>query len=189
MDALWPEFDPSDALNSLNQTVYFLRRVFEPEYKEDLSPGYVHHESDVIWLDTELVTARSQLCLAAIRILPANPSPGEVADLSQMYLAPFALDFAYEEWASDYRSSLHASYLQVIEKAVAADTASGYFERGIGLARRALDLSPQADQIELSLLRLLRLNGSHSAAAEQYNHYAATHRETYGVEPPALESL
>ena len=55
MDALWPEFDPGDALNSLNQTVYFLRRVFEPDYKDDLSPGYVHHDSDVIWLDTDLV--------------------------------------------------------------------------------------------------------------------------------------
>ncbi len=26
MEALWPEFDPADALNSLNQTVYFLRQ-------------------------------------------------------------------------------------------------------------------------------------------------------------------
>ena len=59
MDALWPEFDPADALNSLNQTVYFLRRVFEPEYKDDLSPGYVRHESDVIWLDGDLVESRS----------------------------------------------------------------------------------------------------------------------------------
>ena len=124
-----------------------------------------------------------------IRAMPSTPTPRDVADLSREYSAPFALDFAYEEWASDYRSSLHASYLQVIEKAVSADTSSGHFERGIGLARRALDLSPEADQIELSLLRLLRLNGSHSAAAEQYSHYAATHRETYGIEPPALESL
>ena len=60
MDALWPEFDPSDALNSLNQTVYFLRRIFEPAYKDDLSPGYVHHESDVIWLDEGLIGCRSQ---------------------------------------------------------------------------------------------------------------------------------
>ena len=29
LDALWPELDPVDALNSLNQTVYFLRRVLE----------------------------------------------------------------------------------------------------------------------------------------------------------------
>jgi DNA-binding SARP family transcriptional activator len=99
------------------------------------------------------------------------------------------LDFAYEEWATDFRTSLHSSYLQVIEKAVESDTINGHFERGIGLARRALDLTPEADQIELSLLRLYRLNGSHSAAAEQYAHYAATMRETLGVEPPSLESL
>ncbi len=118
-----------------------------------------------------------------------EPSPSEVAELSRSYLGPFALDFAYEEWAADYRTSLHSTYLQVIEKAVVSDTASGHFERGIGLARRALDLTPEADQIELSLLRLYRLNGSHSAAAEQYAHYAAVVREALGVEPPSLESL
>ena len=60
---------------------------------------------------------------------------------------------------------------------------------GSDLARRALDLTPEADQIELSLLRLYRLSGSHSAAAEQYAHYAAVLRDHLGVEPPALESL
>ena len=70
-----------------------------------------------------------------------------------------------------------------------ATLASGHFERGIDLARRALEFSPDADQIELSLLRLLRLNGSHTAAAEQYSHYAAAQRETYGIEPPALDTL
>ena len=39
MDALWPEFDPADALNSLNQTVYFLRRVFEPALQGRPIPG------------------------------------------------------------------------------------------------------------------------------------------------------
>ena len=75
MDALWPEFDPGDALNSLNQTVYFLRRVFEPDYKDDLSPGYVHHDSDVIWLDTDLVSSRSQMSLALMRSLAVDPQP------------------------------------------------------------------------------------------------------------------
>ena len=51
LDALWPELDPMDALNSLNQTVYFLRRVLEERYVDDLSPGYLHHDSDLIWLD------------------------------------------------------------------------------------------------------------------------------------------
>ena len=59
LDALWPELDPVDALNSLNQTVYFLRRVLEEPYVDDLSPGYLHHDSDLIWLDSELVSSRS----------------------------------------------------------------------------------------------------------------------------------
>jgi ATP/maltotriose-dependent transcriptional regulator MalT/DNA-binding SARP family transcriptional activator len=189
MDALWPEFDPADALNSLNQTVYFLRRVFEPEYKDDLSPGYVHHESDVIWLDAELVRSHSQDCLELIRRIAADPAPTEVMLLAASYAAPFALDFSYEEWASAHRVSLHAAYLQVMEWAVADDTANGHFERGIDLARRALTVSPDADQIEVSLLRLYRLSGSHAAAAEQYEHYAAAMRETFGIDPPALESL
>ncbi len=60
LDALWPELDPLDALNSLNQTVYFLRRVLEEDYVDDLSPGYIHHDSELIWLDQELVSSRSE---------------------------------------------------------------------------------------------------------------------------------
>lgn len=189
MDALWPNLDPEDALNSLNQTVYFLRRVIEPAYKDDLSPGYVRHESDVIWLDGELVDSQSRRCLSRIRGLSVSPEPAEVAELADLYVGQFALDFAYEEWASGFRSSLHSSYLQVMERAVADDTESGHFKRGIDLARRALDLSPESDQVELSLLRLYRLSGSHAAAAEQYAHYAAAMRENFGIEPPSFESL
>ena len=99
LDALWPELDPNDALNSLNQTVYFLRRVLEEQYVDDLSPGYIHHESDLIWLDTELVTSRSNQCRSLIKSLPPTPSPDQVGQLVDAYQGRFALDFEYEEWA------------------------------------------------------------------------------------------
>ena len=99
------------------------------------------------------------------------------------------MDFAYEDWAVSYRETLHASYLQVVESAVAADLATGHFQRGISIARRALSVDPDADEIELSLLRLLRATGAHAAATEQYAHYAATLRDGLGVEPPPLEAL
>jgi DNA-binding SARP family transcriptional activator len=189
LDALWPDLDPDVALNSLNQTVYFLRRVFEPKYKEDWSPGYVHHSSDVVWLDADLISSRSSRCWALIRGLTADPSPDEVDALSATYSGPFALDFAYEEWAVPYRDTLHAAYLQVIEKAVVRDTASGHFERGVRLARRALELDADAEQIELALLRLYARSGAHAAAAEQYSHYSAMVRRELGVEPLSFESL
>ena len=32
LEALWPDLEPVVAVNSLNQTIYFLRRAFEPGY-------------------------------------------------------------------------------------------------------------------------------------------------------------
>jgi DNA-binding SARP family transcriptional activator len=189
LDALWPDFDPSDALNSLNQTIYFLRRVFEPAFLEDLSPGYLNHEGDLVWLDQDLVNSRSQLCWNLIRSLPPEPSSAAVAALSETYEGPFVLDFAYEEWAAAYRANLQSSYLQIVERSVHADIESGHFDRGIVLARRALAACPDADSIELSLLRLYKLSGSHAAAAEQYGHYSAWVRDSLGMEPPSLDSL
>jgi DNA-binding SARP family transcriptional activator len=189
LDALWPELDPLDALNSLNQTVYFLRRVLEEHYVDDLSPGYLHHDSDLIWLDTELVTSRSNDCRRLIKSFPASPSPDQVNLLVESYGGRFALDFEYEEWASPYRDWLHASYLEIVERALSEDIETGHFDRGINLGRRVLDIDPNAEHVEVSLLRLYRASGAHAAAAEQYSHYASAMREQLGVEPPALESL
>ena len=189
LDALWPDSEPGVALNSLNQTIYFLRRVFEPSYREDMSPGYLRHESDVVWLDRTLVSSRSQLCSDYIRTLGPRPSPEEVAQLTSMYRAQFALDFTYEEWAVAHRDMLHASFLQIVESAVASDMATGHWDRGIVNARRGLAVDADAEQIEASLVRLLRLSGAHAAAAEQYAHYSAVLKEGLGIEPPPLDAL
>ena len=189
LDGLWPELEPDVAVNSLNQTVYFLRRVIEPTFSEEVTPGYVHHDSDVVWLDSELITSRSIRTRAAIRMVESDPSPTNVEQLSETYRGRFALDFAYEEWAVAYRDSMHAAYLEIIEKAVIADTNGGSFDRAIGLARRAIEVDPDAEEIELSLLKLYRRTGAHAAAAEQYAHYAAMLRNDLGLEPPPLESL
>jgi DNA-binding SARP family transcriptional activator len=189
LEALWPDLSPQVAVNSLNQTIYFLRRVFEPDYKEELSPEYVHHDSDVLWLDQDLVSSRSALCWSLLRRLRAPANPEDVEALCDLYGGRFALDFAYEDWAVAYRDALHAAFLQVIETAVAEDMRTGHFDRGVSIARRALEVDSEAEQIELSLLRLYRRSGAHAAAAEQYAHYAAMLRTELGVEPPPLDSL
>lgn len=189
LEALWPDLDPLDAVNSLNQTVYFLRRVLEKDYVDDLSPGYLHHDADMIWLDRELVASRSNQCRNVLKDLPASPTPDQVLGLADRYVGRFALDFEYEEWASPFRDWLHASFLEVVERAVTGDIASGHFDRGIKLARRVLDIDPTLDRVEVFLLKLYRASGAHTAAAEQYGHYAAVMRDQLGIEPPPLESL
>jgi len=189
LEALWPDLDPLDAVNSLNQTVYFLRRVLEEDYVDDLSPGYVHHDSDLIWLDPDLVKSRSNECRRLVKGLPSSPGPSAVAALVDEYNGRFALDFEYEEWAAPYRDWLHASFLEIVERAVTSDIETGHYERGITLARRVLDIDPAAEQVEGSLLRLYRSSGAHAAAAEQYGHYADMLRDQFGLEPPPLEAV
>ena len=169
--------------------VYFLRRVLEENYVDDLSPGYLRHDGDIVWLDGDLVTSRSNECRRLIKALPGVPTPEQVERLVDSYKGRFALDFEYEEWAVPYRDWLHAAFLEVVERALASDLETGHFHRGIPIARRVLDIDPDAEHIELSLLRLYRSSGAHSAAAEQYEHYATSLRDQLGVEPPPLESL
>src|SRR4029079_11452270 len=95
LDALGRDLDPEVAVNSLNQTIYFLRRVFEEAYSDDLTPGYVHHDSDVVWLDPDLFSGSTGACNVTNRELPPKPSPDEVDRLTRLYRGRFALDFEY----------------------------------------------------------------------------------------------
>jgi LuxR family maltose regulon positive regulatory protein len=188
IDSLWPENDPSSALNSLNQTVYFLRRVFEPEFRDDVSPGYVGQDGETVWLDDELVDSRSRRCQEIMRLMPGAPTPDQAVALATEYVGRFALDFAYEEWAATYRDALHAAYLRVVEHAIRLDLDTGHFSRGTFIAERAAEVDPDAEEVQVALVRLYRHSGAHAAAAEQYAHYARSMREL-GIEPPAFAEI
>ena len=145
--------------------------------------------SDLVWLDTGLVDSRSSQCEMLINSLSSPPTPDQLERLAGLYRDRFALDFAYEEWASSYRDSQHAAYLHAVEEGIRLDAATGHFRRGVALARGALAKDPAATELEEALLRLYRLDGAHGAAAEQYGHYSQTLREELEVEPPPLESF
>jgi DNA-binding SARP family transcriptional activator len=187
-DALWPDQDPASALNSLNQSVYFLRRVFEPDYRDEASPIYVGQDGETIWLDPDLVQCRSRRCGELVRAMPGDPTPQGALELAREYRGRFALDFAYEDWASGFRDILHASYLRVLERAIQIDLDTGHFTRGTFLAERATEVDPDADEIQLALVRLYRLSGAYAAAAEQYGRYSRTMQDL-GVEPRPLSEI
>jgi DNA-binding SARP family transcriptional activator len=120
--------------------------------------------------------------------MPSEATPEGSIALANHYSSRFALDFAYEEWATPYRDSLHAAYLRVMEQAVRSDIDSGHFARGTFLAERAAEVDPEAEEIQAALVRLYRLSGAHAAATEKYEHYSRAMREL-GIEPPAYSDM
>jgi DNA-binding SARP family transcriptional activator len=166
-----------------------LRQIFEPKADDDSSAGYLTSRADLIWLDPRLIQSRSSDCLRLIAAIRKDPSPELIAQLAESYTGRFAVDFMYDDWASAFRDALHASFLDRIERALVADTQAGSFERGLSVAPLAMQADPDAEQIELCLLRLYRRMGANAAAAEQHAHYSTVMREQLGLEPPPLESI
>ncbi len=189
LDALWPDNDPDQAVNSLHQTVYFLRRIIEPGYSDDLSPGYLNQDTELIWLDSELIASRSVRCKEQMRGLGPEPPIPAVLALAGEYRGKFALDFSYDDWASLHRDSLHAQYLEVMERAIAFSTSTGRFVEAMELSRALLETDPSLDQVEASLVKMYQLLGAHAAAAEQYQHYTTLVRDELGIEPPPLDQM
>jgi ATP/maltotriose-dependent transcriptional regulator MalT len=188
LEALWPEFSPEMGANSLHQAIYYVRRIFDPDYHEGISAGYLTFDGEIIALDPELVATDSSRCWRLLR----STRIGDVdaaESLVSLYQGRFAIDFSYEEWSIDYRETLHAAVLGQIEAAMASCRAPADLERAIGLGTTILRVDPDADAIELALLRVYKLAGRQAAAAEQYAHYAATLREELGVVPPSYDSI
>ncbi len=141
LDALWPELDPEIAVNSLNQTIYFLRT--------SARRGTIRTTSRQATSTTTLMWCGLILNLFQAEPWNAGSSFDEFPDaararttwrgLTLLYRGRFALDFEYEEWAAAYRDNLHATYLEIVERSVLDDFTSGHYDRGITVARRASD--------------------------------------------------
>ena len=190
LDGLWPEVDPEAALNSLHQTLYFLRRDIEPGYDDDYSAQYVHFEGDLLWLDRELVSAESAAFQQrASRALTSPDDLTEARAALAAYHGRFAPEFEYEEWATSWRDLLHGQYLHLAETLVGRLIREGKMLDAADLAVEVLRVDAGAEHLERELIWLYGTLGARSAAAEQYGHYADYQRTEYGVEPPTFDEI
>ena len=134
-----------------------------------------------------LFDSDSRACWRALRTTDRDPRL--IEDLLDLYVGRFAIDFAYEEWATDYRDHLHAAVLGRAEAAISSLAVAGDFDAAISVGHRVLAIDPEADGVELALLRNYKASGLHAAAAEQYSHYATYVRDALGVDPPSFDEI
>jgi two-component SAPR family response regulator len=187
---MWPELEPSSAANSLNQTLYFLRRDIEPDYEEAVSANYVHFEGELLWLDRELVAVESaRFFRSAIEIDPSDGPLGDTLDLLRMYVGRFAPEFEYEDWAIDWRDRLHASYLRLVARAQVRLLRLGRVDEALACTEHALAVDPGALGVRRAYVWLLGHAGAQAAASEQFRRYAMAHREEVGEDPGDLTEL
>jgi DNA-binding SARP family transcriptional activator len=189
LDELWPETDPNSASNSLNQSLYFLRREFDPWYEDDLSIDYVAVQGELVWLDSRLVTSDSAEFLAAAHVaMHDRLGPESALTVLMSYRGPFAPEFEYDDWAMSWRTKAHAAFLELSNTALddAVDRMDLVTARDI--ATHALDVDSENRDLESKLIWLYWHMGSRAAASAQYQHLASRDRLD-GLEPSPLQAI
>jgi DNA-binding SARP family transcriptional activator len=189
VEDLWPDGESSAALNSLNQSLYFIRREIDPWYEDDLSPEYVAYQSELVSLDPDLVLVDSGSFLTRSRQLMASDfSQTEATELLDRYRGQFCPEFEYEEWALGWRARVHAAYLDFAGRAIARLASASDYRSACDVALRVLCVDPDAEDIERKLVWLYWRSGARSSAQTHHAHLAARERDD-GLEPTPLEEM
>jgi DNA-binding SARP family transcriptional activator len=188
LDELWPDADPASASNSLNQSLYFLRRDIDPWYEDGLSIDYVHFEGDLVWLDVELTRVQSSSFLQSVRDARRGLAGDTATTTISSYTGRFAPEFEYDEWALGWRQRLHAEFLEIAGATMESFEVSGDLSSARDIAAHVLDIDSTAREIEQRLVRIYWRLGARSASLAQYEHLVSVDKAD-GLEPPSLREI
>ena len=189
VEDLWPEGETSAGLNSLNQSLYFIRREVDPWYEDDLSTEYFLYQSELVSLDPDLVKVDSADFVTRSRDLLSGPfTTDEAVELISRYRGQFSPEFEYEEWALAWRTRVHGAFLDFAGSAMVRLAERGELRVACDIALRVLRVDPNAGDIERRLIWLYWRAGARSAAQAHHAHLAARDEED-GLQPESLESI
>jgi DNA-binding SARP family transcriptional activator len=111
IEQLWPDSELGAGINSLNQAVFQLRRVFDPLYREGSSPPYVISSTDAVLLNPQLViTDLDAIREFAMRLREPTDSASRAAlaaSLTGHVQGEFLAELRYEDWASRAQLAVH----------------------------------------------------------------------------------
>ena len=189
VEAIWPDADPEDALNSLNQTVYQLRRMIDPGYRDGESPAYLVATADTVALDPALVTTDLQEFRLLAGTFEDRESSAVLAmgnALVELVDGEFLAELVYEDWASSFRMAVHAEVRQVLMRFTEDPWVVAYPDLALRAATKLADLDPYDEQAQLGIARSLRSMGRAEAARVAVRRFLTRFQEDLG-EPPETD--
>ncbi|MGH2358041.1 MAG: winged helix-turn-helix domain-containing protein, partial [Candidatus Limnocylindria bacterium] len=189
LDILWPDADPSSAINSLNQAVFQLRRLLDPAYRDGESPQYILSTTEAVELNHDLVRTD----LAEVRRLArrhedaADNDEGDVlAATVSLVRGEFLPDLKYEDWATEVQTAIHselrAILVPIAERARPVITPDLAVQAALALIR--LDEYDERAQVALAIG--LSEGGRRIAARDSLTRFAKKMQEEFDEDPSSL---
>jgi DNA-binding SARP family transcriptional activator len=190
MEGLWPDQSPQSALNSLHQTLFFLRRLLEPWQDEGIPSAYVRMEADVVHLNPDLFQIDSvAFQRQAMAIIAARQSSSRGPAMLRLYTGTFAPEFEYESWADEWRTQVHATFLRLADLTTRELLDLGNTEEATDLLTHAVAVDPLALELRGRLVRAMAMSGAKDAALAQYRGLAAAYERELGEPAPPYGDL
>jgi len=185
IEALWPDADPDDGVNSLNQSVYQLRRVFDPSYRDGDSPQYIISTVDTVRLDSGLVTTDLQRFRALSREMEHAPSLDRAIaqGLVETVDAEFLAELVYEDWAASFRAAVHAEVHEVLGRLTEGAWLAAVPDLGLRAAVRLAEFDPYDEGAHLAIARCLQATGRKEAARQVLRRFIERLRDDLGEAP------
>jgi len=169
IDILWPESDPNSAINSLNQTVFQLRRYIDRAYRGGESPEYLVSTSEQVGLNPELVHTD----LSEIRRLPSRLGVADWQDRQviarrcvKLVRGEFLADLRYEDWANRQQLTVHGEIRENLLPIALAPITSFDVDVSAQAAAALLNLDPFDEAAILALADCLSQSGRRAAARQ-----------------------
>ncbi|HEX2767479.1 MAG TPA: BTAD domain-containing putative transcriptional regulator [Candidatus Limnocylindria bacterium] len=186
LEILWPDSDPNAAINSLNQTVYQLRRYVDASYRGGESVDYVLSSAEQVGLNPDLVVTD----LEEIKHLPDRLASAQwksreaiATRTIELIRGEFLSDLRYEDWAARQQLEIHSlirTSLLPIALRTDASTSTGV---SIQACLALLRLDPFDEQATLALADALSASGRVAAARKVVIEYVRRLNVDLDLEP------
>jgi ATP/maltotriose-dependent transcriptional regulator MalT len=186
LDILWPDSDPEAALNSLNQTVYQLRRFIDPSYRGGESAEYIVSTAEQVAINSDLI----HLDVTEVIRLPQKATgldwgqrQAAVAKATNLVRGEFLADLRYEEWVSRQQLTTHSRLRDRLLPIAQGFGTSFSNEASAQAASALLAIDPFDELALVCLAECMQRSGKRAAARKVVRDFARRLADDLDLEP------
>ena len=185
-DALWPELNGEQALNSLNKALHTARRALEPDLKAGATSSFLLTQDQRVALrapeglriDAYQFEERARAAIGSLETAP-------IREALAAYTGELLPEDRLEDWTTVYREQLSQLHQELLLGLSRAEEAGGNWREAIDCLVKAVAVEPGNEQAQRELMRLYASSGSRHLALSQYRVLTERLRRDLDAEPEA----
>jgi len=190
VDLLWPDAAEAKGKQSLRQTLYVLRKIFEKE-PEHKGRYFIADKQNIRFENGSSFEVDAVEFDAKIAQATSNPAEAQkyLEDAIAFYKGDL-LQGCYKDWAFELQEYYRTQFLHAINQLVQVYAQNQQLSKAIDVAKRSLNIDALQEKIHRNLMQLYLTNGNRTAALKQYQECESILSSELEMEPlPETQQL